>query len=231
MNNSYSIQDIPEEERPRERLLRHGAESLTHVELLAILLGSGTKATPVLQLAQQLISSFGSMHGIGEATISELCSIKGLGQAKALQLKAAINLGLRAARKALPIKYRIDIPLHAYNLVREELESEKRELLIIILKDIKNFVITHHVVSIGTLTQTLVHPREIFNPAIRHNASSLILAHNHPSGDTTPSKEDLEMTNQLIEAGKLIGIPVHDHLIIGHQNYLSLRKYGVNFPN
>lgn len=227
--HAYSIQHIPEEERPRERLLRYGAESLTNVELIAILLGSGTKGTNVLQIAQQLVGKFGNMHQIAEATISELCAIKGLGPAKALQLKAAVNLGLRASRKAIPMKYKVDVPLHAYNLVREELSTEKRELLIVILKDIKNYVINHQIVSIGTLSETLVHPREVFNPAIRHNASSLIVIHNHPSGDPTPSQEDIDMTKTLIQAGRLIGIPVHDHLIIGHQNYLSLRKYGLDF--
>lgn len=227
--NQYSIKCLPEEERPRERLVRHGPESLTNAELIAIILGSGMKGTPILQLAQQIIAKFGDMHSLAEATISELCSIKGLGPAKALQLKAAVSLGIRFARKALPIKYRIDQPIHAYNLVREELEYETRELFVVILQDIKNHVICYQTVSIGTVSHTLVHPREVFYPAIRHNASGIILVHNHPSGDPTPSKEDHEITQVLIDAGKLIGISVNDHLIIGSQGYRSMRQLGVKF--
>lgn len=225
----YSIQQLPQEERPRERLIRAGAESLSIAELIAIILGSGGKAKSVLQLAHELITRFGGLRELAEATLTELLEIKGIGLAKAIQLKAAFNLGLRASKHVVKLKYRIDHPSHAYYLIKEELEHEKRELFIVILQDVKGYVICYEVVSIGSLSQTLVHPREVFYPAIRHKAASLIVAHNHPSGDPDPSSQDLELTKILADAGSLMSIPLNDHLIIGHQRYISLRQHGFKF--
>ncbi len=225
----YSIHNLPENDRPRERLLRYGPETLSTVELIAIILGSGTRGIPILKLAQDIVMTFGDLRKLSEATIEELCQIKGLGAAKAIQIKASLNLGLRASQQTVVAKFRIDHPVHAYNLVKEQLEKEKRELVIVILQDVKGFVICNQVVSIGTLSNSLVHPREIFYPAIRHKAASIILVHNHPSGDPTPSQQDYEVTQNLIEAGRLMSIPVNDHLIIGEQSYVSLRQKGVKF--
>jgi DNA repair protein RadC len=226
---NYSIQQLPESDRPRERLLRHGPEAMATSELLAIILGSGMRGMPVLQLAQQILMRFGTLEGLAQATVEELCKIKGLGVAKALQLKAAFSLGLRISKQFPVGRYRIEHPVHAYNLIKDELQQEKREVFVVILQDIKGFVIGHHVVSIGTLSNTLVHPREVFHPAIRHHAASIIVAHNHPSGDPTPSQQDFAITKTLIKAGQLIGIPVNDHLVIGNQSYISLRQHGVEF--
>jgi DNA repair protein RadC len=227
--SKYTIKNIPEDERPRERLARHGAESLSSTELIAIVLGSGTKTQPVMEISQEIVSRFGSLRALGEATLAELCQVKGVGMAKAMQLKAAFSLGIRASRQTIAPKYRIDHPLHAYNLVKDEMEQEKRELFVVILQDARGFVICHEVISVGTLTSALVHPREVFYPAIRHKAASLILAHNHPSGDHSPSTEDYEITNNLIDVGILMNIPVYDHLIIGQGGYTSLRQRGVKF--
>lgn len=227
--SGYSIQNLPQGERPRERLMLHGPESMATSELLAIILGSGMKGRSVLQLSQELIAHFGSLERLAEATLEELKQIKGIGHAKALQLKAIFGLGLRISRQSIGPKYRIENPLHAYNLVKEELEGEKREIFIVILLDVKGCVICHKVVAIGTLSNSLVHPREVFHPAIRHSAASMILVHNHPSGDPTPSKQDREVTKMLIDAGKLMGIPVNDHIIVGKGNYVSLRQEGVCF--
>lgn len=224
--NQYSIQKLPEEERPRERLLRFGAESLSIVELIAIVLGSGTKKTPVLKLAQLMVSHFGGLQQLAGATIQELCQIYGIGKTKAIQLRAIFSLGSRISKNNNVSKYKIEHPVHAYQLVKDELEFEKRELFIVILQDVKGCVIGHHVIAIGTLTQALVHPREVFYPAIRHKAATIILVHNHPSGDLTPSKQDCEITSNLIEVGKMMGIPINDHLIISDQGYLSLRQRG-----
>jgi len=226
---SYSIQDLPESDRPRERLHRYGPESMSTAELIAIILGSGTKETPVLQLAQKIVMRFGTLKKLAEATIEEFCQLKGVGIAKAIQLRAALALGMRAGKKAITTKYRIENPSHAYHLLKDELEHEKRELFVVILQDVRGYVINHQVVSIGTLSNALVHPREVFYPAIRHKAASIILAHNHPSGDPTPSKEDFEITNTLIEVGRLMNIPVHDHIIIGDQKHVSLRQKGMAF--
>lgn len=222
----YSIQHLPSAERPRERLMRHGPETLSAAELVAIVLGSGTKTTPVLQLAQEIVGRFGTLQKLAEATIEELCQIRGVGTAKAIQLRAAFNLGLRASKQAITPKYRIEHPVHAYHLVKDELQYEKRELFVVILQDAKGCVIGHHTVAIGTLTHAPVHPREVFYPAIRHKAASIILVHNHPSGDLTPSKQDEILTTKLIEVGRIVGIPVNDHLIISERGYVSLRQLG-----
>jgi DNA repair protein RadC len=222
----YSIEQLPLEDRPRERLMRAGAESLSTAELVAIILGSGSKEKSVLELAHELIARFGGVRQLADATPSELMEIKGMGSVKALQLKAALNLGMRVSKQAAQSKYRIDHPLHAYNLLKDELQFEKRERFIVILQDVKGRVICHEMVSVGTLSQTLVHPREVFYPAIRHKAASVIVAHNHPSGDPTPSPQDLALTQTLVEAGRLISIPLQDHLIIGDNQYISLRQQG-----
>ncbi len=220
---------LPEGERPRERLLRQGAESLSTVELIAILLGSGTQKSPVLKLAQEIVAHFGSLQKLAEATVEELQQVKGIGLAKAIQLKACIHLSLRLAKQAQPQKYPISHPVHAYNLIKDLLMHEKREVLVVILLDTKNCLICYEVVGIGTLSNSLVHPREVFYPAIRHKAASLILVHNHPSGDPNPSPEDYQVTDNLIQVGRLMGIAVNDHIITGDQTYTSLRQKGVKF--
>lgn len=227
----YSIQHLPEEERPRERLARFGAESLSTAELIAIILGSGSKAKPILQLAHEIVARFGGLRQLAEATLSELLEIKGIGLAKAIQIQAAVNLGMRVSRQVMTPKYRIEHPSHAYYLLKNELEYEKREQFVVILQDVKGYVICHEVISIGSLSQTLVHPREVFYPAIRHKAASLIVAHNHPSGDPTPSPQDLELTKILVKVSSLMNIPLHDHIIIGQQRYVSLRQQGFPFSS
>lgn len=229
MSSCYTIHHLPEEERPRERLMRHGVESVSTTELLAILLGSGIKGRHVLQLAAELVSHFGSLKQLSEATVEELCQIKGLGQAKAIQLKASFALGVRLSQVSSIVKYKVDTPVSAYNLIKESLETEKSEHFITILLDTKGYVIKYETVSIGTLSNTLIHPREVFYPAIRHKAASIILAHNHPSGDPTPSRQDFEVTKKLTEVGELIGIKVNDHIVIGQGSYISMRQQGFEF--
>lgn len=227
--NTFSIQDLPVEERPRERLMSSGADSLSTAELIAILLGSGTKEKPVMALAQEIVAHFATLKQLSEATVEELCQIKGIGHAKAIMLKACFTLSQRMARAVEAPQCRIETPKHAYQWIRDELENEMRELFCVILLDTKKEVITSPIISVGTLSQTLIHPREVFYPAIRHKAASLILVHNHPSGDPTPSKEDIVVTESLIEAGKLMGIPVNDHIIIGRGTFVSLRQRGLDF--
>ena len=151
--------------------------------------------------------------------------IKGIGLTKAIQLKAAFNLGMRASKQVVTPKYRIEHPLHAYYLLKEELENEKRELFVVILQDVKGYVICHEVVSIGTLSQTLVHPREVFKVAMLSNASKIICFHNHPSGNLKCSKEDENITNRLKECGEILGIELVDHIIIGdNDTYFSFKE-------
>lgn len=221
---STSLQRIPPEERPRERLMHLGSEALSAAELVAIILSSGTKGKSVLQLAQELLAHFGGLQQLAGASIEELCQIKGLGKAKAIQLQAAFAIGLKLARQPIPCRYRIDSPRHAYQLIKDELEHEKRERLVAILQDAKGYVIGYETVSLGTLTQTLVHPREVFYPAIRHKAAAIIVAHNHPSGDPTPSQEDFTVTRQLLQAARVLNIALNDHLVIGNQRFVSIRE-------
>ena len=223
------MNNIPEQERPRERLLKHGTDPLHTTELLAIVLGSGTQRTPVLELSTMLLSHFGGLKQLSQATIEELMLIDGIGEAKAIQLKACFALGCRASSTPIAPKARIAQPDQAYLLIKEQMEKESRELLMVILQDVHNKLICSQVVSIGTVSKTMVHPREVFYPAIRHKASSMIIAHNHPSGDPTPSKEDYEVTDQLVEAGRMMGIPIVDHLVVGAQSYVSFRARGYKF--
>jgi DNA repair protein RadC len=225
----YSLQQLPQEDRPRERLKRCGVESLSSAELIAIILGSGTKSKPIMQLAHEIIGRFGGIRELAEATLAELLEIKGIGSVKAIQLQAALNLGIRASRQVIAPKYRIEHPSHAYYFLKEELENEKCEKFVVLLQNMKGYVICHEVVSIGSLSQTLVHPREVFYPAIRHKAASFIVAHNHPSGDPTPSVQDFELTKVLVQASVLMDIPLQDHIIIGHGKYVSLRQEGFPF--
>lgn len=220
----YTIQQIPETERPRERLLQYGPEALSSAELIAIILGSGTKGCSVLQISQDILVRFGTLQRFAEASIEELQQIKGLGLAKAIQLKAALALGLRASRQSSEQKYKMITPVHAYHYIKDELEMEKREVIMVILLDSKGYVLSHHQVAIGTLSHALVQARDVFHFAIRHNAQSVVLVHNHPSGDPKPSREDVEITKTLILAGQTIGIPLNDHLIIGNNCYTSLRQ-------
>lgn len=224
---SYTIQQIPQADRPRERLVELGPDMMSTAELIAAILGSGTKGISVMDLAHELTYLYGSK--LADVTIEELCQVKGVGRAKAVQLKAALCLGMRAMKPASLKKERLLDPKGVFAFIRHELENEKQEKLIAILLDAKGFVICRKVVTIGTLSQTLIHPREVFYFAIRHSASSLILAHNHPSGDPTPSKPDLQATQNLVAVGKMMGIPVYDHVIVGHKRYISLREQGFKF--
>ncbi|HUD01977.1 MAG TPA: DNA repair protein RadC [Rhabdochlamydiaceae bacterium] len=220
-----NLRKLPAQERPRERLVRFGPEALSLAELLAILLATGTKDKSVLELAHEMVVRFGSLQCLLEASIEEMMEVKGIGPAKAIQLKAAFGIALKTSQKTFIAKD----PIHtreAYELVRHDLADQKQEMLMVILKDVKGRLIALEKVSIGTLSDVLVHPREIFFPAVRHKASSLILAHNHPSGDPTPSIADLELTKHLIRSSRIMGIHLDDHLIIGSSSFVSLRESG-----
>ena len=222
-----TIKSLPEEERPRERLQQLGAEALSSSELLAIILGSGTRGYSVLELSNDLIAQFGGLRNLAEASIEELKQVKGLGQAKAIKLKAVLTFGKRTYNPSHQPRYKVQTPEHAYHYLKDSLQHEPKEVLMSLLLDVKRYVIAKKIVSVGTLTQTLVHPREVFFDAVRQKAASLVLAHNHPSGDPTPSNEDIQMTINLIKAGELMGIPLQDHLIIGSKSFVSLRETGL----
>jgi len=219
------LRALPTPERPRERLMRYGPKALSSFELLAIVLGSGTRKVSVLQLAHNLLAHFGGLEGLKEASLNELCAVRGVGQAKALQIQALFGLKEKAEQKKRD-KVQVTSPSIVYDLVKETLVHALKEHLVVLLLDCKGFFMSLEEVSIGTLSSALAHPREVFYPAIRHKAASLVLAHNHPSGDVTPSPYDREVTEVLIQAGKLMSIPVQDHVIVSKTGYYSLRERG-----
>jgi DNA repair protein RadC len=220
-----NLKSLPPQERPRERLARYGSEVLSTIELLAILLGSGTQSRSVLELSADLLGHFGSIHALSEATLEELKQVKGIGEAKAIQLKAAFGLLSRIEVQKQGLL--LDTPEKVYELIQQELAHQKIENLMVILRDVRKCHLHREIISKGTLTELLMHPREIFHLAIRHRAHSLIIAHNHPSGDPTPSTRDLEMTQLLLSASKVVGIELSDHLIIGRQSFISFYKKGL----
>jgi DNA repair protein RadC len=223
----YTIKELPVDERPRERLVQFGANALSSAELLAILLRTGTPEMTAVQLAQHLLTSMGSLRAIASAKPSELAQVKGIGLAKAAQLLAAVELGRRIALEAMGEQPAITRPEDVYALLHHQLRDEKQEHVILLLLNTKNRVIQQSTLTKGTLDASLLHPREVFREAIRHSASSIILAHNHPSGDPTPSSEDIQMTNRLHQAGQLLGIDLLDHVILGDGRWVSLKAQGV----
>lgn len=214
------------EERPRERLVRHGPQALSLAELVAILLGTGTRDKSVLMLAQELSEKFGGLAGLLDASIEELKEVKGIGEAKAIQLKAAFAIAQKALGISELVKPFIHTPDQAFHYAKEEIASQKQEMLLVLLRDVRGRLIHHEKVSIGTLSEVLVHPREIFYPAVKHKAHSLILAHNHPSGDPTPSESDYALTRVLMQSSRVMGIGLDDHLIVAPKSYTSLREKG-----
>lgn len=222
----FTVWDLPVEERPRERLYQHGEEALSAQELLQVILGRGVAGESVSVTAQKLITRFGNLKSLSEASLEELSSVKGIGLAKAAQLKAAFEIGRRLtfAPPAANGK-ELNTPEKVYQLIRSKLKDHSREHFYIILLNTRN--ISLHEISVGTLNTSLVHPREVFAEAIKHRAASIILAHNHPSGDTTPSQQDKELTKRLVDAGKLLCIEVLDHVIVTQDAYLSFKQKGL----
>ncbi len=220
------IENIPVHDRPRERLLAGGSETLSMQELLAILLSTGTKGKSVLLLAQEMLQHFGGLKGLLEASVTELMGIKGIGNAKAIQLKASFEIALRSSKVISPLKMTVQTAEEAYLILKDELSHQKQEIMMVLLKDVKSRLIHFEKIAIGTLSEVLVHPREVFYPAVRHKAYSFILAHNHPSGDPTPSRADLDLTRLLLQSAKIMGIALDDHLIIGSSGYISLKSLG-----
>jgi DNA repair protein RadC len=223
---TFMIRDVPKDARPRERLLSSGPESLADHELLAILLRTGTKEESVLQLAHRLLKHFEGLRLLKDATIEEITSIKGIGTTKAVQILAAIELGRRISRLSYNERYVIRSPEDGAKYVMEDMRFLSQEHFVAIYLNTKNQVIHRKTVFIGSLNASIVHPREVFKEAIKRSAASIICVHNHPSGDPTPSREDIDVTKRLAECGRIVGIELLDHLIIGDQKFVSLKEKG-----
>jgi len=224
---SFTIHDLPAAERPRERLQKYGAESLSAPEIIALILGRGIAGESVMVTAQRLLGRFGSLGGIAGASVEELTQVKGIGLAKASQLKAAFELANRLESPAAAEKPLVKTPEDVAGLVTGRLKGKKKEYFLAILLDTRSRLIKVSEVSIGSLDASVVHPREAFKEAISASAPSVIFTHNHPSGDTTPSEDDIKLTRRLAEAGEIMGIDVLDHVIIGDKAYLSLKREGL----
>lgn len=224
--NHLVLREIPKEERPRERLLQHGAEALSNSELLAILLRTGTANESAVKLAGRVLAASGGLRHLTDMSVEQLTAIKGIGPAKALQLKAGIELGRRLSRSRLEDSPPVRSPREAADLVRDDLRYLNKEHFIVLFLNTKNRVIGKETLSIGSLNASIVHPREVFRSAIKRSSASIICAHNHPSGDPTPSPEDIEVTRRLAEAGRLVGIELLDHVIIADQAHVSMKELG-----
>ncbi|RBP46715.1 RadC family protein [Garciella nitratireducens] len=219
-----TIKEFPIDERPREKLIKYGEKNLSDAELLAIILRTGSKDHTAISLAHYIIKDHKEgIRYLYNATIEEMSSIKGIGIAKATQIKAAIELGRRLSIQN-PVKFFIKSPLDVVDYLMEEMRYCMEENFNVVLLDTKNRVISVENITKGIVNASLVHPREVFKIAIRKNSTSVILVHNHPSGDPTPSKEDRAITIRLIKAGEIIGIHVLDHIIIGDGHYLSFKE-------
>ena len=229
-----TIKEWPEEDRPREKLLNKGPQSLSEAELLAIILRNGNASTgaSAMDHARLLLNRFGGLKGIEEASASELSSVKGIGPAKIAQVKACLEIARRLGNKKWDAGQPLRSAEDVYHHFRENLAREKRELFYVVLLNNKNRKIRDVKISEGSLTASLVHPREVYNPVIRESAAAVIFVHNHPSGDPTPSQADIEVTRDLIRAGQLLKIEVLDHVILGKptrdrpKDYVSLRELG-----
>jgi DNA repair protein RadC len=225
-STSLTMREVPNEERPRERMLQYGSNALSNAELLAILLRTGTYAESAVTLAQRILKECGDLRSLVDMSKDQLTQIKGIGNAKALQIQASIELGKRLARSTHNEAVTIRSPESVANLMREELRYLQKEHFVCLFLNTKNHVIGQETLSMGSLNASIVHPREVFRAAIKRSSASIICVHNHPSGDPTPSPEDIDLTHRLAEAGSIIGIEVLDHIIIGDFKFVSLKEQG-----
>lgn len=224
-----TVREMPSDERPRERLERYGASTLANAELLAIILRVGTAQENVIELASRLLRQYGGLGGLLAAELPELCAEHGVGLAKATQLKAALELGRRLSVLVPEERPKITRPDDAVNLVQVEMGYLKQEQLRVLCLDTKNFVVAQQVVYQGTVNSSVVRVAEIYKPAITRTCPAIVVIHNHPSGDPTPSPEDIRTTEQLRKAGELLDIELLDHIIVGQHRWVSLKERGLGF--
>jgi len=226
------IKDLPLSERPRERLARHGAESLSNADLLAILLRTGLAGCSAVAVAEHLLTRFGRLESLARAPLEELCSVRGIGLDKAIAVKAAFTLAQRMAREMAAESPLLDTPERVADLLREENRLYQVECFQVVLLNTRRRLMRVEKLSQGTLDTLLVHPREVFRTAIAAGASAIVVVHNHPSGDPTPSEQDIKVTRDLIRAGQLLRIELLDHVILGRRtlerghDFVSLRELG-----
>jgi len=226
-NTNYTIKSIPEDDRPQEKLLKYGANNLSNSELIAVILRTGSKEENVVKLSQRILNEDGKgLRNIAEGTVEKFKSFKGINDVKAAQLMAVAELSKRISTLKIE-KIKISSPSDAALVLMEEMRYYKKEYFKIILLDTKNNIKKVSEISVGSLNSSIVHPREVFSEAVVNSASSIILVHNHPSGESEPSHEDVVLTNRLDECGKILGIKVLDHIIIGDGVFYSFKEEGL----
>jgi len=226
-NNNYNIKSIPADDRPQEKLLKYGANNLSNSELIAVILRTGSKDENVVMLAQRILNEDGrGLRNIADGTADKFKSFKGINDVKASQLMALAELSKRISTLKLE-KIKISSPSDAAMFLMEEMRYYKKEYFKIILLDTKNNIKKISEISIGSLNSSIVHPREVFSEAVANSAASVILVHNHPSGESEPSREDISLTNRLNECGKILGIKILDHIIIGDGVFYSFKEEGL----
>jgi DNA repair protein RadC len=223
---TVAIKEMPSEERPRERLQRYGPQVLSLGELLAIVLRTGTKERSAIALADHLLKVHGGIRGVANASVDELAKVKGIGPVKGVQIAACVELGKRLSSYTEDSRPCIRTPEDVSHLLMAELRDARKEHFVALLMDTKNRVVKKVTVSVGTLDASIVHPREVFKDAVACSAAAVIVAHNHPSGDPTPSPEDRQVTARLCEAGRVMGIEVLDHVVLGDGRWVSLKQLG-----
>jgi DNA repair protein RadC len=234
MNNSDGsyrpmMREIALDDRPRERLVQVGERSLATAELLAIILRTGTGGENVVRLAERVLAALGGLSGLARASVTEMQAVRGVGRVKAIEIKAALELGRRLMVSAPEERSRITSPADAANLLMSEMGYLEQEHLRVILLDTRNRVLATPTIYVGSLNTSVIRVAELFRPAIQENAAALIVAHNHPSGDPAPSPEDIRVTRQIRQAGELLDIDVLDHVVIARQGYISLKERGLGF--
>ncbi|WDV44692.1 DNA repair protein RadC [Clostridiaceae bacterium M8S5] len=224
----YAIKDLPVSERPREKLYKYGCNNLSNSELIAIIIRTGSKKKSALDLAQSILAlDEVGLAFLNDCSLQELTSIEGVGECKAAQILASIELGKRVISYQNEYKHKVCAPIDIARILMEDMRHLKKEHFKVVLLDTKNQIISMEKISIGDLSSSIVHPREVFKMAIKKSSASIILVHNHPSGDPRPSKEDISITERLIECGKILGINVLDHVIIGNKKYISFKEKGL----
>ena len=228
MQNNIKINDIPKNERPMERLLKYGADDLTNAELLAVLLRSGTRGENIISLSTRLLSDVGGLDGLLHINLEEIKKLKGIKDVKACQIIAMMELFKRfRTLRSQSNDFKVSCPKDVSELLINEMNNLNQEVLKLILVNTKNTVIGVKDIFKGSLNTSIVHPREIFREAVQRGSANIIICHNHPSGDSTPSKEDINITLRIKQCGDLMGIKLLDHIIIGNNNYISLKEKGI----